>query len=151
MQKTINPGEELFHWIYNRYKKMRVDGNSWIPAMAREFDMDNLEDYLMRSTALMLLRRLIWNADWYNRLYPGDEQSEVQDKYEQDYLSGVFGFDLSDRRIIGKIVFKAYEAGKQEISRGLFNKMKRNAMNRNQKCEICGREIDYFNKDQKNF
>jgi len=52
MPKKLNPGEALFHWIYDRYKRMRVNSDSWIPAMAREFDMDDLEEYLMRSTSL---------------------------------------------------------------------------------------------------
>ncbi len=39
MPKKINPGEELFFWILNRYKRQRVSNDSWIHSISEEFNI----------------------------------------------------------------------------------------------------------------
>ncbi|MCP4112226.1 MAG: hypothetical protein GY749_43005 [Desulfobacteraceae bacterium] len=102
LSKQKNPGEELFEWIYNRYKRMKVN-DSWIHAMATEFDMDEFEDYLIRSSCFMLLRRLLWNAAWYNENYP-DKQISFE-KFEKEYMQRVFGFNPKERKMLANLVF----------------------------------------------
>lgn len=134
-----NPGEELFSWILDRYKKQKVGQNAWVSNMAREFNMIELEDFLLRSTALMVLRRLIWNASWYENRF-GESRAI---RFEKDYLLGVLGFIRQDRLLISKLVFEALDASKKNISLGLFRNLKKQARNRSQCCEMCGCTIDY--------
>lgn len=139
--RQINPGEELFQWILNRYKRQKVDQDSWVSNMAREFNMEELEELLLRSTALMLLRRLLWNANWYESRYV--DRDVTIEKFDKDYLLEIFGFEREDRLRIGRLTFAALDASKKDISTGLFKEMKKQASNRRQRCEIRGCIIDY--------
>lgn len=141
----MNPGEQLFRWLLNRYKRQRVDKNSWIWAMSREFDIEELEEFLMRSTILMLLRRLLWNARWYEKRYI--EKPIAEERFEQDYLIGTLGFERKDRRELMKLISDSLDAGKKKISPGLFSKLKKESRESGKRCEICGCEIDYSSKD----
>jgi hypothetical protein len=146
--QKISPGEELFVWILNRYKRQKVAQDSWVSNMSREFNMDELEDFLLRSTVLMVLRRLIWNASWYEKRFV--DRSITIERFEKDYLLEVFGFGRKDRLLISKLVFESLDATKRDISPGLFTELKKQARNRNQRCEICGRIIDYDATDTQN-
>jgi hypothetical protein len=109
--------------------------------MSREFDMVDLEDFLKRSTALMVLRRLLWNAEWYQTRFVHDEISIM--RFEKDYLLGVYGFGPEGRRELGILVFKAVEASKKDIPPGLWNRLREQASRLNTRCQLGGCEIDY--------
>jgi hypothetical protein len=134
-------GEILFDWLIRRYCDP-IDENSWINEMAREFDMFDLEGYLLRSTVLMIMRRLIWNASWYLKRYSGEKLSIIE-IFERDYLLGHFGFNRRERRELSKLVFDAFDASNADVSGRLKQKLIQNAKVKNFQCRLCGDVIDY--------
>jgi 5-methylcytosine-specific restriction endonuclease McrA len=137
----LTSGEKLFRWILNRYDRP-LTANSWIAEMAREFEMDDLEQYLFRSTALMVLRRLIWNVAWYTNAYCG-ERLAIVELYEQEYLLGHFGFDRRERRELSKLAFDAFDASLAAIPDALRLRLFREAVDNQERCRLCGKEIDF--------
>jgi len=138
---NTNPGEKLFHWILNRYKRQRAD-NSWVSSMGREFDIPALEEFLLRSTTLMLVRRLIWNASWYETRYSGDKLTVIE-VFEKDYLGGSLGFHRRERRDLGRLVFDALHVSRKKIPKSVRRKLHDRARALNQRCELGGCVIDY--------
>ncbi len=148
MVKRLNPGEDLFFWILNRYKRLKVNENSWLRLMARDFDIDDLEHFLLESTTLMLLRRLIRTAQWYIKIYV--DRLIAEDKYNKHYLLGTFGFNYDERRALSKLVFKSIDASRKIIPTALLKQIRDRASILNTKCEISGCDIDYNSVDAHN-
>lgn len=142
----LTSGEKLFRWILNRYDRL-LTTNSWITEMAREFEMDDLEQYLLRSTALMVLRRLIWNVAWYTETYGGKRLATVE-LYEQEYLLGHFGFDPRERRELSKLAFNAFDASLTAIPDAQRLRLLGQAVDNQERCRLCGKEIDFADKNK---
>jgi 5-methylcytosine-specific restriction endonuclease McrA len=104
--------------------------------------MEDLEGFLFRSTILMLVRRLIWNAAWYEERYPGDRIAVIE-TFERDYLLGNFGFNRRERRELSKLVFDSLDASRRKIPKGVEQKLLNSAKENQQRCQLCGRNIDY--------
>ena len=145
--RRINPGEELYNWLVQRYQEKSGDNraNSWMLAIARDFSMDELGDYLFKSTVYMVLRRLLASAAWYEELYQDD--TVVTSLFEKDYLLGVFGFGPEDRKYLRRIVFSAYDASKKNIAPNTMKTIRDWASATNQRCHISGCVIDYAEHD----
>jgi len=125
----------------DRYKRQKVDGSSWIHAVAREFDIDELEGFLMKSTALMLLRRLLSNARWYENRFP--EPAIAIERFDRDYLLGTFGFRPDERKILVRLVVRSLDASAENIPQGLRRAMKDRTHQLDRGCDICGSKLDF--------
>ena len=141
MKNQKTPGERLFLYLLNRYSRERSESDSWVQTMSTEFGMPDLEDFLLRSTVLMVHRRLMANANWYlSRLV---EEAIAFDSFEKDYLLRVFGFSREEQRALGRLTFDAIRASRLGIPSGLHHRLRSEAERRNARCQIGGCEILY--------
>lgn len=141
MARPLSPGEKLFIWILDRYKKLKAGDSSWITRISQDFDLEDLEKYLLRSTSFMLLRKLIWNALFYINTYVDLDQS--RQCFDRDYLVRCLGFNSQERREILKMTFDCVAERNRDISNGLLNRLKAEAKLTGSRCSLCGREINY--------
>jgi len=148
MKEPTCPGQLLFHWILNRYEHQRIDQTSWVTSVSDEFDVPQLEEFLLRSTALMLLRRLLWNAQWYESRFV--DEAVTMSRYEKDYLSDVTRLSSIELHRLCIMVYNAVRASKKDISPGLFNSLRKRAETSSQRCQLGGCAIDYSAKDGHN-
>lgn len=150
--ELLTPGERLFNWILDTYKQRRASEDSWIHALSTNFDIDpyQFEDYLMRSSGFMLLRRLLWNASWYERQYGYVGKYELIVIFERYYLRDVLGFSGTEVRSLSRLTFNAVEESQRDITSGLFHSLKGKYRLSDQGCQLCGVAIDYNSSDQDN-
>lgn len=91
----------------------------------------------------MLLRRLLWNAEWFTQEYRLDIV-ELPKFLENRYLREAFNIqDLSQRKHLSRLITNAYDASQSKISPSLHENLKARAEKINQKCELRGCSIDY--------
>lgn len=141
MKNQKTPGERLFLYLLNRYSHQKSGSDSWIHTMSIEFEMPDLEDYLLRSTVLMVHRRLMANASWY--LSRKVEEASAFQSFERDFLGDMSDFSRNDQRFLANLTFDAVKESKKDIPSGLYKRLRSEAKGRNARCKIGGCAIDY--------
>src|SRR4051794_16683685 len=102
---SISPGQRLYQWILSRYTSQMVGPARpfWISTMSREFGVADLEEYLLHSTAMMMVRRLLANARWYDER--SFDREDALRRFERDYLPSAYSLDRSSRQRLADLVF----------------------------------------------
>ncbi|WP_140787439.1 HNH endonuclease [Myxococcus xanthus] len=140
---ALTPGEQLHRWLVTRYPITPRKENLWIDTIASDFNLHSLEATIHQSTTLMLLRRLITNAEWYRRQH----LEKFETRFENDYLRHHLSFPPQEARAVSNLTFKALEASKQNIPLSTIKKIKTKGEQRNTHCELCGEHINYHSSN----
>ncbi len=148
MRPKSTSGERLFNWLLVRYKGARTE-SSWVELIAKDFMMPAIGDYLFRSTCLMVMRRLIWNGHWYLDKYGSsskDDRINAEKYYEREYLRSYIGLHKGIASELRVLVYDAINASNKNIPASLKKRIFERARGANQRCKLCGDQIDYLAK-----
>jgi hypothetical protein len=137
------PGERLYKWLAERYSPKPDASTDWISQIASDFNARELESLIHQSTLLMMLRRLLANAEWYKRRYSAMGLDNYEEKFEQDYLRYHLSFAPREARQLSNLVYRALDASGQGIPRSIATRIKDRSEQRKQPCELCGKSINY--------
>jgi 5-methylcytosine-specific restriction endonuclease McrA len=140
--RVLTPGEKLYRWLHDRYP-ITEKSSDWMQNLASDFNTEELEKLLHQSTLLMMMRRLLANAEWYRRRYTELGIDAYEEKFEQDFLRHHLSFSPRDARLLSNLVYKSLEASRQEIPNSLASRIRDRSNQKSLCCGLCGKEIDY--------